>query len=51
MFFKSREKEDRLKNELIQSLEEKFQTLKQDIGAGSHQLEEMNQKEIGRAHV
>lgn len=44
MFFKSREKEDRLKNELIQSLEEKFQTLKQDIGAGSHQLEEMNQK-------
>lgn len=44
MFFKSREKEDRLKNELIQSLEEKFRMLKQDIGAGSRQLEEMNQK-------
>lgn len=44
MFFKSREKEDRLKNELIQSLDDRFQTLRQEIGEGGRQMEELNKK-------
>lgn len=44
MFFKSREKDDRLKNELIQSMEEKFQSLNQEISESSSRLEELNRK-------
>lgn len=44
MFFKNREKEENFKKELEQSLEEKFQALRQELGKSNRQLEEVNQK-------